>query len=71
MLITRGTLARIPGSPAAFCHFLMDASGVQSCRVQSEGVKNESKGLEETGLLARGTHALKSTELRKPAGLAH
>ncbi len=25
---------------------------VQSVRVQSEGVKNESKGLQETGLLA-------------------
>ncbi len=26
---------------------------MQSCRVQSEGVKNESKGLQETGLPAR------------------
>ncbi len=25
---------------------------MQSCRVQSEGVKNESKGLQETGLPA-------------------
>ncbi len=48
-------LAGIPGSPAAIYHFLMDAAGdqaVQSCRVQSEGVKNESKGLQETGLPA-------------------
>ncbi len=48
------TLAGIPGSPAAIYHFLMDAAGqaVQSCRVQSEGVKDESKGLQETGLPA-------------------
>ncbi len=26
---------------------------MQSCRVQSEGVKNESKGLQETGFPAR------------------
>ncbi len=26
---------------------------MQSCRVQSEGVKNESKGLQETGVPAR------------------
>ncbi len=36
----------------SFYHFLMDAS-VQLCHVQSEGVKNESKGLQETGLPAR------------------
>ncbi len=52
-------VAGIPGSPAAIYHFLMDAAGdpqaVQSCRVQSEGVKNESKGLQETGLLASPT----------------
>ena len=46
-------LAGIPGSPAAIWH--SDGRGtraVQSCRVQSEGVKNESKGLQETGLPA-------------------
>ncbi len=41
----------------SYYHFLMDAAGdpqaVQSCHVQSEGVKNESKGLQETGLPAR------------------
>ncbi len=46
-------LAGIPGSPAAIYHFLMDAQAVQSCRIQSEGVKNESKGLQETGLPAK------------------
>ncbi len=47
-------LAGIPGSPAAIYHFLMDAAGeaVQSCRVQSEGMKKESKRLQETGLPA-------------------
>ena len=49
-------VAEIPASPAAIYHFLMDAAGdpqaMQSCRVQSEGVKNESKGLQETGLPA-------------------
>ncbi len=32
---------------------------MQSCRVQSEGVKNESKGLQETGLPAKwlGRHS--------------
>ena len=40
----------------AFYHFLMDAAAVQSCHVQSEGVKNnKSKGLQETGLPAIGT----------------
>ncbi len=55
------SLAGIPGSPAAFHYFLMNATltpatgkqTVLSCRVQSEGVKNESKGLQETGLPAR------------------
>ena len=28
---------------------------MQSCRVQSEGLKNESKGLQETGLSATTT----------------
>ena len=41
------------------CSFLPFSDGhgrraVQSCRVQSEGVKNESKGLQETGLPASG-----------------
>ncbi len=34
----------------SYLPFLMDGAGVQACRVQSEGVKNESKGLQETGL---------------------
>ncbi len=39
------------------CSYLPFSDGrgrraVQSCRVQSEGVKNESKGLQETGLPA-------------------
>ncbi len=54
----------IPGSPAAFCHFLMDASirksagrpivhpqAVQPC-VQSEGVRRGLKDMQETGTLA-------------------
>ena len=36
------SVAGIHGPPAAFYHFLMDAEAMQSCRVQSEGVKNES-----------------------------
>ena len=40
------TLAGIPGSPAAIYNFRMDAAGVQSCRVQSEGVRKEPKGLQ-------------------------
>ncbi len=40
------------------CSYLPFSDGrgrqaVQSCRVQSEGVKNESKGLQETGLPAK------------------
>ena len=46
-------VAGIPGLLAAFYHFLMDTAAVKSCCVQSEGVKNESKGLQETGLPAR------------------
>ncbi len=36
------------------CSYLpfSDGQAVQSCRVQSEDVKNESKGLQETGLPA-------------------
>ncbi len=42
------SVAGIPGLPAAFYHFLMDTTGMQSCRVQSEGVKTSLKGLQET-----------------------
>ncbi len=44
----------IPGSPAAFCYFLMDAAGVQWC-VQSEGEKNWVKRLVESGFPAAVT----------------
>ena len=60
------TLAGIPGSPSAIAIFWWTPQAVQSCRVQSEGVKNESKGLQETGLPARFTPEWKQwlTEVR-------
>ncbi len=42
--VTLHALAGIPGSPAAFCHFLMDvrhSQAVQSCHVQSEVAARE------------------------------
>ncbi len=63
-------LAGIPGSPAAIYHFLMDAAGeaVQSCRVQSERMKNESKGLQETSLPANPLSDWSKDQSATPGG---
>ena len=42
---------------------------MQSCRVQSEGVKNESKGLQETGFLANGRVLYVVASKPQPVGL--